>query len=293
MTARVAAAAAMAAVIAASCTGRVAPMAPDSGASSIPDASPAPPEADADPQSPWRLVWQDEFDGPAGKSPDPNKWTAEIGGHGWGNGELQYYTDRPDNVALDGAGNLAIIARREAFGGKDYTSARIITRDHYQRAYGRFEARMKLPTGQGIWPAFWLLGGDYETAIWPECGEIDVMEQRGQAPEVVYGSLHGPGYSGGDSLTGAHVVTGGHPVSEYHVYAIEWRPGRVDWFVDGVHYYSRTTSDIPEWGRWVYDHPFFMILNVAVGGHFVGPPSGGTPFPQTLLVDYVRVYEAK
>jgi beta-glucanase (GH16 family) len=261
-----------------------------SDASDVADASVVP---DADPTSPWRLVWQDEFDGAAGTLPDRARWSAEQGGGGWGNDELQYYTDRSNNLSLDGAGHLAIVARRESFGGRDYTSARLITRDQFQHAYGRFEARMKLPTGQGIWPAFWLLGGNYQSAAWPGCGEIDIMEQRGQAPEVVYGSLHGPGYSGGASLTGTHVVTGGHPTSELHVYAIEWRPGRVEWFVDNVRYYAMSSSQIPSGGRWVYDHAFFLILNVAVGGHFVGSPNGSTPFPQTLLVDYVRVYEAK
>jgi len=275
----------------AACAGRVAPSTVDAGLAAAADAAPPPP--DADPSSPWRLVWSDEFDGAAGQAPDWTKWTAEIGAGGWGNDELQYYTDRAANVALDGAGHLEIVARAEAFGGSAYTSARLISRDHFQRAYGRFEARLKLPSGQGMWPAFWLLGGNYESAIWPECGEIDIMEQKGQAPEVIYGSLHGPGYSGGGSLTGAHVVTGEHPVSSFHLYAVEWRPGRVDWFVDGVAYFTMTAADVAEWGRWVYDHPFFLILNVAVGGGFVGPPNGATSFPQKMVVDYVRVYEAR
>lgn len=246
---------------------------------------------DADPSSPWRLVWEDDFLGGAGQEPSAERWTAELGGSGWGNEELQYYTDRASNVSVDGNGNLAITARREEFGGRAYTSGRIITANKFERAYGRFEARIRLPRGQGVWPAFWLLGNDFAQVSWPECGEIDILEQRGQQPAIVHGTLHGPGYSGADGLSSSHAITSEDPTESFHVYAVVWRPGRITWFVDDVQYHERTTGSIPEWGRWVYDHPFFIILNVAVGGHFVGPPNAETPLPQTMLVDYVRVFE--
>ncbi len=256
------------------------------------DASVEDPEPDADPTSPWRLVWKDDFDGPAGQPPSNANWRNDIGGGGWGNNELQFHTDRVENVALDGAGNLAIIARREQFAQNQYTSARINTAGKFDVAYGRIEARIQLPRGQGIWPAFWMLGNDLGQVGWPSCGEIDILEQKGQQPGVIYGTLHGPGYSGGGGLSRAHAVGGSDPSSSFRVYAVEWRPGYIAWFVDDVKYYERTASSVSEFGPWVYDHPFFIILNIAVGGDFVGPPNGSTVFPQTMLVDYVRVYEA-
>jgi beta-glucanase (GH16 family) len=152
--------------------------------------------------APWVLVDEDEFDGPAGGRPDPARWSFELGGNGWGNNESQYYTDRPENAALDGAGHLVITARREAFGGRAYTSARLTTRGKRELTYGRVEARLQLPRGKGMWPAFWLLGANFSQAGWPACGEIDVMESRGAQPALAFGSLHGPGYSGGDALMG-------------------------------------------------------------------------------------------
>ncbi|HTJ41719.1 MAG TPA: glycoside hydrolase family 16 protein [Kofleriaceae bacterium] len=250
------------------------------------------PPADAGPVLgyPWHLVWQDEFDGDAGTRPDPSKWSADVGGDGWGNAQLEFDTDRTDNAALDGEGHLAIIARRENYGGNAYTSARLTTHGHLDRTYGRFEARMKLPKGQGVWPAFWLLGANFGSDGWPDCGEIDAMEERGQYPTRIRGSLHGPGYSGGANH-GREIDAGVDLSQDFHVYAVEWDPDRVIWKLDENVFFTATPADLPDGKVWVYDHPFFVILNVAVGGTYVGSPSGSTPLPQTMLVDHVRVYE--
>jgi len=233
------------------------------------------------------LVWQDEFEGPAGQLPDPAKWGYDIGTD-WGNAQLEYDTDRPENVSLDGDGNLAITAREESYMGQSYTSARIVTRDKFEPTYGRIEARIKLPTGQGIWPAFWMLGNDIETVGWPQCGEIDIMEYRGQEPQIIHGSLHGPGYFGAEALTSRFYLENGRFDTDFHVFAVEWRAGEIRWYVDDIRYFTIYPSQVS--GEWVFDHPFYIILNVAVGGYFVGPPNSTTVFPQTMLIDYVKVY---
>lgn len=239
---------------------------------------------------PWSLVWQDEFDGAEGTRPDASRWRHDVGGDGWGNNQLEFDTDRPENAAHDGQGHLAIVARREDYSGRQYTSARINSAGRFERAYGRFEARIRLPRGQGIWPAFWILGADIASAGWPGCGEIDIMEYRGQVPRVNRGSLHGPGYSGGANH-GKDVDVGVDLSQDFHVYAIEWDPGRVIFKIDEEAFFTATPADLPAGTDWVYDHPFFIILNVAVGGNYVGNPDGTTTFPQTMLVDHVRVYE--
>ena len=241
------------------------------------------------------LVWSDEFEGPNGALVDASRWVAETGGHGWGNNELEYYTDRGRNASLDGDGNLVIQALREHFEGggvaREYTSARLKTQGRFEQAYGRFEARIKIPRGQGIWPAFWLLGADIPTAGWPRCGEIDVMENIGREPATVHGSMHGPGFSGGNSLTAAYGPAGGQAFADaFHVFAVEWDPGSVRFFADANLYQTRTPADLRPGQAWVFDHPFFVILNVAVGGDWPGGPDGTTVFPQAMLVDYVRVY---
>jgi len=235
------------------------------------------------------LIWQDEFDGPAGELPDPTRWRFDEGTD-WGNAQLEYDTARSENVSLDGDGHLAVTARREDYQGSLYTSGRIHTRGRFSHARGRFEARIRLPVGQGIWPAFWMLGDNFERVGWPACGEIDIMEYRGQEPNVVHGSLHGPGYSGGGAITGHFVLPGNGFDADFHVFAIEWGEESIAWYVDGQVYQRRSPSDLPSGARWVFDHPFFILLNVAVGGSFVGDPDASTQFPQTMLVDYVRVY---
>ncbi len=238
----------------------------------------------------WTLIWRDEFDGDAGAHPDPAKWRHDVGGDGWGNGQLEFDTDRTENAALDGNGHLAIVARKEEYNGRQYTSARLNTSGRFEHAYGRFEARLRLPRGQGIWPAFWLLGADIGQVGWPDCGEIDIMEYRGNQRTINRGSLHGPGYSGGANH-GKEVDVGDDLSADFHTYAIEWDPGRVVFSVDGDAFFTATPADLPDGTDWVYDHAQFIILNVAVGGYYSGNPDGTTQFPQTMLADYIRVYE--
>jgi beta-glucanase (GH16 family) len=236
----------------------------------------------------WTLVWSDEFEGAAGERPSAANWRAEVG-TGWGNAQLEYDTDRASNASLDGAGHLVITARREAFQGRQYTSARLTTAGLRAFQYGKFEARMRLPSGQGLWPAFWMLGSNVELVGWPATGEIDIMEFRGQEPTTVLGSLHGPGYSGGAALTRRYTPAATRFDNSFHVFAVEWTADRIDWFVDGVRYHGVGREQVP--GAWVFDHPFNILLNVAVGGNFVGAPSEFTTFPQSMVVDWVRVYE--
>ncbi len=239
----------------------------------------------------WQLVWSDEFDGAAGESPDPAKWTYDIGtgNNGWGNAELQSYTNRPENVAQDGNGNLVIAAKRETFAGSAFTSARIKTQGLFEQAYGRFEARIKTPYGPGLWPAFWMLGANIESTPWPQCGEIDIMELRGQEPNLIAGSVHGPGYSGGNAVTKAFGFASARFDTDFHVFAVEWGGSYIDFFVDQTLYQRITPDDVT--GEWVFNQPFFLLLNVAVGGNYVGFPTSQTPFPQTMTIDYVRVYQ--
>lgn len=239
----------------------------------------------------WQLVWSDDFAGTAGTSLDPAKWTYDIGtgSNGWGNQELQYYTSRPENVALDGEGNLIITAKKETFAGAPFTSARIKTQGLFAQAYGRVEARLKTPYGPGLWPAFWMLGDNIDTEGWPQCGEIDIMELRGQEPNIINGSVHGPGYSGGAAITQSFSYINTRFDTEFHLFAIEWGKDYIDYFVDETLYQRITPADLT--GEWVFDHPFFIILNVAVGGNYVGFPTTQTPFPQQMTIDYVRVYQ--
>ena len=239
----------------------------------------------------WELTWSDEFDGAAGVLPDATKWTYDIGNGGWGNQELQYYTNRPENVSLDGNGNLVITAKSESFGGSSFTSARIKTKGLFEQAYGRFEARLKTPYGPGIWPAFWMLGANNQTVAWPQCGEIDIMELKGHQPSILHGTLHGPGYSGGNAITDTYSLLNDRFDSGYHIFAVEWDTEKIDFYVDGYLYQKISKSTVNTKGEWVYDHPFFMILNIAVGGTFAGFPTSETPFPQKMTIDYVRAYK--
>jgi beta-glucanase (GH16 family) len=239
----------------------------------------------------YTLVWEDNFDGPVNQSPDISYWSFDVGGHGWGNQQLEYDTARTENVSLDGSGNLRIIAIEEEYLGRSYTSGRIKTEGKFSQKYGRFEARIKLPVGQGLWPAFWLLGSDFDSVGWPNCGEIDIMEYRGQSTNVVNGALHGPGYSGATPLAGSYHMAGDGFNEDFHIFAIEWTSDSISWIVDDYTYMTKGVEDLPGSTSWVFNHPFFIILNVAVGGHYVGSPNQSTVFPQTMYIDYVRVYE--
>jgi beta-glucanase (GH16 family) len=247
------------------------------------------------PASPWKLVWSDEFNLGSASAPDPKNWAFDIGGNGWGNQELQYYTDRvPVNVVVqDGA--LAIRALRETYKGPDgvtrsFTSSRLHTLGRFSSRYGRFEARIKVPFGRGIWPAFWMLGDDFKTAGWPECGEIDILENIGSEPSTVHGTLHGPGYSHDKGITASHTLPR-RLADDFHLFAVEWEPHAIRFYVDETLYRTSTPEHLPAGSRWVFDHPFFVILNVAVGGQWPGSPDQSTEFPQTMLVDYVRVFQ--
>ncbi|WP_406147906.1 family 16 glycosylhydrolase [Streptomyces sp. NBC_01012] len=241
-------------------------------------------------------TWADEFDGAAGSAPDSSKWTLETGGSGNGNNELQYYTDSTENASLDGDGNLVITARENSDSGLDcwygpcqYTSARLNTAQTFTQAYGRYEARIKIPRGQGIWPAFWMLGDDLGSVGWPESGELDIMENVGMEPDTVHGTIHGPGYSGGAGIGASYSLPDGKAFADdFHTFAVDWSPNAIVWSVDGEAYQTRTPSDV-NGNKWVFDHPFFIILNLAVGGDWPGSPNGDTAFPQTMTIDYVRV----
>jgi len=238
----------------------------------------------------WTLAWSDEFNQPDGSSPDPSKWTYDLGAGGWGNSELEYYTSRTNNARVVG-GQLVIEAKRENYLGSSYTSARLKTQGKYSWTLGRMEARIKLPRGQGLWPAFWMLGTNFTSAGWPNCGEIDIMENTGREPALVHGTLHGPGYSGGNGI-GASCALPGNPTfaDDYHIYALEWTTNQIKWSVDGFQYFSANPASLPAGTTWVFRQPQFLLLNLAVGGVWPGNPDGTTTFPQTMLVDYVRVY---
>lgn len=234
----------------------------------------------------WELVWHDEFDGKAINSAN---WTYDLGGGGWGNGEAQYYTNRSENARVEN-GLLIIEARQEKYEGSYYTSARLKTQGLQAFQYGRIEARLKVPAGAGLWPAFWMLGDNFSTVGWPDCGEIDIMEYVGREPDLIMGTLHGPGYSGALGLSQWNRQS--YPIADdFHTYAVEWKEGQVDWYYDGVKYFTVTRADVGD-RQWVFDHPFFIILNLAIGGSLGGTIGLQTAFPAQYQVDYVRVYRA-
>ena len=243
------------------------------------------------------LIWSDEFNGSVGTMPDAAKWTPDVGGGGFGNSELEYYTNN-NNAHMDGTGNLIIEARQENpanyqcwYGTCTYTSGRITTQNKFSFTYGKIEARIKIPYGQGIWPAFWMLGANINTVPWPTCGEIDVMENIGREPGTIHGTVHGPGYSGSNGIGGPYTLPNNQAFSAaYHIFGVQWDANNVVYSVDGTTYFTVTRAVVETHGQWVYDHPFFIILNNAVGGAWPGNPDGTTVFPQRMSIDYVRVY---
>jgi beta-glucanase (GH16 family) len=250
----------------------------------------------------WTEAWSDEFSDAAGTPPNPANWAYEIGDttpdgkNGWGNEERQYYTDDPKNAQTDGNGNL-VITLDEADGSQEcyygpceYESARLITQNKAEFAYGRIESRLKVPSGgDGLWPAFWSLGTDITHNPWPNSGEIDVMEYVSRVPNEIFGTIHGPGYSGGGSFGGTYDF--GAPVrDDYHTYAVEWEPDEIRWYVDDVLYHTATPADIAP-NTWVFEKPFFLLLNFAIGGNFGGAIDPNNTYPQEYLVDYVKVFE--
>ncbi len=243
-----------------------------------------------------QLVWSDEFN-----TINHNNWTFETGGWGWGNYELQYYTNG-DNAFIqhdpEAGGNVLVLEARQGnpqgyqcwYGSCQYTSTRMISLGKQEFQYGRIEARMRLPTTQGIWPAFWMMGNNFHQVGWPHNGELDIMEHVGFEPHMTHGALHGPGYSGNTPLNGSHNL--GEPANaRYRVYAVEWDENGIRWFVDNHNFYSVTRAQVEQHGAWVYNRPFFLLFNVAVGGTWPGSPDGSSVFPQRLYIDYVRVYQ--
>jgi len=251
----------------------------------------------------WTQVWSDEFDGPAGARIDETKWNYERtdgcpqGNCGYGNNEKEYYTDSPSNISLNGQGQLMIVARVAPaglscfYGPCMYTSGKITTRGKVLAQPGRVEARIRLPSGQGLWPAFWMLGQNFPSTGWPASGELDIMENKGSERTTASSAIHGPGYSGETPFVHRQRVNS--PLSDYHVFAVEWDARAVRFFIDDVAHYSVTRDAIQRYGKSILDQSFFIILNLAVGGHFDGDPKSNEIFPATMLVDYVRVYKAE
>jgi beta-glucanase (GH16 family) len=242
------------------------------------------------------LIWSDEFNGPAGASPDPANWSFDTGGGGWSSDELQSYTSRPQNASLDGEGHLVITARAENYTGPEgitskYTSARLQTLNTFQFQYGLAEARIQVPSGQGLLPAFWMLGNNcYESAeAWPGCGEIDVMEVLGSEPNILNGTLHAPWpwapNGEGGTVESPTPLSGG-----FHTYGVEWSPDRITFLLDGTAY-ETITPDLPAGAAWPFQHPYFLLLNLAVGGDWPGAPNASTQFPARMTVDWVRVWQ--
>jgi beta-glucanase (GH16 family) len=243
----------------------------------------------------WKLVWSDEF---SGGDIDRSKWTFEVNGRGGGNGELEYYTDRLHNARVED-GKLIITADKEEYSGADgarrYTSARLITKGHADWKYGRIEARIKMPKGQGLWPAFWMMPADNVYGGWARSGEIDIVEVIGSTPNTAYGTLHyGDSWPHNVHTGGKFVLPSGDFSDDFHVFAIEWEKGVIRWLIDGKVYQTQTQwSTVAASFPAPFDQNFFIVLNVAVGGAWPGPPSDATQFPQTMEVDYVRVYQAQ
>jgi beta-glucanase (GH16 family) len=274
----------------------------DSTATVEKQAGAAEPDAGTSGASDWQLTFGDDFDGPAGAKPDPAKWGYQTSDRRIaGNSQLQYYTDSAQNSSLDGDGNLVITAREETTPGSScanrpcrYTSARIWTDKKFSQTYGRFEARVQVPSGKGIWPAFWMLGDDVNTRVgWPAGGEIDVMEIRGDNPSTLFGSLIGPGRTGGvSSFTKAYTLPEGQSFADgFHTFAVEWEPNVVRWYADDQLYATCTPADLPAGSRWVFQRPFFMILNLAVDGNVGRMPGAVAKFPSEMKIDYVRAYK--
>jgi beta-glucanase (GH16 family) len=246
-----------------------------------------------------KLAFQDEFNKAINSPIDSTKWTAEIGGQGWGNQELQYYTNSIENAYHDGNGSLVIKAIKLQppltlncwYGHCQYTSARLITKQKFERKHGRIEARIKIPAGQGMWSAFWMLGNDIDTVGWARCGEIDIMENIGREPSIVHGTIHGPGYSGANGIGAGYSFADNRVFADdFHVYRVDWTENKIKWYVDGKLFKTLKPKDLPQNTDWVFEHPFFMILNLAIGGPWGGNPDDTTVFPGIMKIDYVRVY---
>ncbi|MEV7141917.1 discoidin domain-containing protein [Streptomyces tauricus] len=263
-----------------------------------------PPPMPSDPANPPRLVWSDEFDGAAGGRPDASKWRADPGTGP--NNELEYYTDNR-NASLDGSGHLVMEARKEVTAGSScprdplsgsttcqYTSARMNTGATFQFTYGRVEARIKVPKGNGLWPAFWMMGADFLTGRpWPYNGEIDIVEVLGKDVKTAYSTVHAPAYNGGGGIGSPYTLPGNADFSDdFHTWAADWNSKGITYSLDGRTVFTLDKDQVEQTrGPWIFDHPHYMILNLAVGGDWPGPTDASTPFPSKMLVDFVRVYQ--
>jgi beta-glucanase (GH16 family) len=226
------------------------------------------------------LVWSEEFT--AAGAPDPSKWGYDIGAGGWGNNELEYYTNRLNNASVSG-GTLKIIAQKEAYNGSAYTSARILTKDKFSFKYGKIEVSARLPAGMGTWPAIWMLGNNISTVPWPGCGEIDIMEHVGSQLNKIFGTLHYPGHSGSNGDGSTVVIS--NATTAFHKYSMEWNSANIKFSVDDVTFYSFTNT-----GTLPFNQNFFIILNVALGGNFGGPVDPAFT-SAAMEVDYIRIYQ--
>ncbi len=235
----------------------------------------------------YTIAWSDEF---SGNAVNTNNWTFETGNNsGWGNGELEYYTSSTNNAFVS-QGNLIIEARKESAGGFNYSSARMITKGNQSFQYGRIDIRAKLPIGQGLWPALWLLGANIDQVGWPTCGEIDMMELLGHQPNKIYGTLHwGSSVATHESKGGNYTLASGSFDQQFHVYSLQWDKDSLGILIDDQKYFSFPSSNIPLGNP--FNNKFFLLFNIAVGGAWPGAPDGTTQFPQRMVVDYVRVYQ--
>ena len=235
----------------------------------------------------YERIWRDEFTGP---ELDATSWGFDIGGSGWGNNELQYYTNRKDNVYLTN-GNLVIEAKKEDFGGRNYTSARLLTKGKREFTFGRIDIRAKLPVGNGIWPALWMLGKNIDQTPWPACGEMDIMELVGKEPNKVHGTFHwGPNTAGRQYSGNSYTLPSGNFSEKFHVYTLIWENDKAEIFMDDISYFKFDRAKVGG-AAYPFNEPFFLIFNVAVGGNWPGSPTPATVFPQLMIVDYVRVFK--
>lgn len=237
------------------------------------------------------MTWSDEFAGRAGSPPDPSVWVAELGGGGWGDDQLQTYTRPPSNAALTGEGQLAITARGDITSSGSVTSARLTTRGRVAFRYGRIAARMKVPAGAGVWPAFWMLGADIGEVGWPACGEIDVMEYVGGDPTAVHATIHAPGYAGVGRGIGRRHALAAALADDFHTYAVDWSAERLTWLIDDDEYFHLTPDAVP--GPWPFDQFFHLVLNLAIGGTWPGNTPTPSALPAELLVDWVRATDSE
>lgn len=244
-----------------------------------------------------KLLWAEEFNSAAGTVPNPRFWNYDLGGGGWGNKELQWYTD--NNVSTNGSGALVISAEKvpelsdddlpyECFGTCQYFSSRILTKGKLRFKYGRIETRIQFPSGTGTWPAFWLLGSNIDAKSWPLSGEIDVIELRGREPNLAIGTVHGPGYSGAEGKTGVK-RTAVSLADGFHVYAIDWAPNKITWYLDGKIFHTVTSKSVPK-GKYVFNQDFFLIMNLAMGGEFDGGQMDTSIEKAEYKIDYIRYY---